>query len=423
VVVPPAEWKVRLPGRLPAYISVERYEANQERLRQNQSRPTAPGTPRSGACLLSRLIRCGRCGGRMQARYPRAGQPAYACSRQHQRGTPPGCPGVRAAVVDEVVAEQVLLALEPASVQLSLQALADVAQERQRLGRHWQQQLERARYEAQDAERRYRLVDPANRLVARTLEQRWEEALRAQRQLEEEYDRFLRRQPPELTEAERQRLLALAQDIPALWRDGRTTPAQRKEVIGCLVDQVVVTVAERSERASVAIHWAGGFVSEHAVRRPVAGYERLSNSAELKGRIMALREAGHSAAGIAARLNAEGWRPPKRRGTFTKDMVSQWLSRRGLNGRPPAAARPRRGEWRLKDLAARLGLHVKTLGGWRRRGWLAGRWVAGAGCWLVWADAEEVRRLRRLVAFGRRHPRGPYPRDLLVPKQRKGKGC
>ena len=130
-----------------------------------------------------------------------------------------------------LVTEQVLLALKPAALQLSLHALADVAQERQRLDRHWQQQLERARYDTQQAERRYQLVDSANRLVANTLEQRWEESLRAQRQLEEEYDRFVQQQPAELTKPQRQRLLALAQNIPALWQAAGTTLPQRKEIV------------------------------------------------------------------------------------------------------------------------------------------------------------------------------------------------
>jgi DNA invertase Pin-like site-specific DNA recombinase len=419
VVVGADEWKVRLPGRLPAYISEDRYWANQQRLQQNQSRSTTPGVPRSGRCLLSGRLRCGRCGCRMQATYPHAQHAAYECNHHYRQGTSSPCPGFRAGPLDELVAEQVLVALEPASVQLSLQALADVAQERQRLDRHWQQQLERARYDTKEAERRYHLVDPANRLVARTLEQRWEEALRSQRQLEEEHDRFVRQHTPDVTEEERRRLLALAQDIPALWCDSRTTMQQRKEIARCLVEQVVATVAQQSEEVVVKIHWAGGFVSDHVMRRPVSRYEQLRNYAELKDRLITLREAGHSAAQIAAKLNEEGWRPPKRRQTFTKDMVLQWLARQGLNHSKPEAARLKRGEWRLKDLAAELAMEVATLRLWRRRGWLNARWLAAAGSWVVWADAQELRRLRRLLDFGRQHPSAAYPKELLVPKQRK----
>src|SRR5262249_52641927 len=203
-------------------------------------------------------------------------QSAYVCQRSYRQGTAPACPQLPAAVLDELVTEQVLHALEPASLQLSLQALAEVARERQRLQRPWQQQLQRSRYDTQQAERRYQLVDPANRLVANTLEQRWEQALRTQRQLEEEHHRFEQHQPAELTPGDGQRLLALAQDIPALWHAADTTMPQRKEIVRCLVEQVTATVVQQSEQVRVTIQWAGGFTSEHAVQRPVGRYEQLS---------------------------------------------------------------------------------------------------------------------------------------------------
>src|SRR5438132_9418687 len=104
------------------------------------------------------------------------------------------CCGLGAAALDDLVGQQVLRALEPAALELSLQAMQQVQQERQRLHSHWQQRLERARYEAQRAERQYQAVEPENRLVARTLEQRWEESLRTQRALQEQYERFQREQ-------------------------------------------------------------------------------------------------------------------------------------------------------------------------------------------------------------------------------------
>ena len=107
--------------------------------------------------------------------------------------------------------------MEPAALDLSLKAIEDVQRERQRLNRHWEQRLERASYEVQRAERQYQAVEPENRLVARGLEQQWEKTLRAQRDLREEYDRFLKEQPPRLTEQERSRILAVAADIPTLW--------------------------------------------------------------------------------------------------------------------------------------------------------------------------------------------------------------
>src|SRR5262249_54746330 len=155
---------------------------------------------------------CGACGRRMHAGYRTKGRPYYVCMRRKLEGS--SCCGLGAATIDDLVGAQVLQALEPAALELSLHALQNIHQERQRLHAHWQQRLERAAQEARRAERQYQAVEPENRLVARTLEQRWEESLRAQRALQEEYDRFQQEQPRQLLEDERARILALAGDIP-----------------------------------------------------------------------------------------------------------------------------------------------------------------------------------------------------------------
>ena len=157
-----------------------------------------------------------------------------------------------------------------------------------RLDGHWQQQLERARYEAHQAERHYRAVDPENRLVARTLEQQWEQALRHQRHQEEEYDRFVRQLPVALTAAEQERIRSLAGDIPALWEAAATTVVERKEILRCLIERVVVGIEGNTEEVAVTIAWAGGFTSQHRLLRPVAEYRQLRNYDRLVERLRAL---------------------------------------------------------------------------------------------------------------------------------------
>src|SRR5262249_54862160 len=146
-----------------------------------------------------------------------------------------------------------------------------------------------------------------NRLVARTLEGRWEEALRAQRALQEEYDRFVREQPRQLHEEERARIEALASDIPALWHAPETTATERKEIVRLLVERVVVQVRAGSERTGVEIVWRGGLTTQHEVARPVRGYESLGNYAELLARVRQLRQKGLTIAAVARQLNEEGY--------------------------------------------------------------------------------------------------------------------
>jgi DNA invertase Pin-like site-specific DNA recombinase len=415
--VPPEQWTVLLRDRLPAYITWERYQENQKRMHQNRTSAETVGVPRSGTALLAGLLRCGRCGRRMQASYPKTGRGHYLCTRHQRQPNAAPCGGVAAAAVDDLVAEQVLRALQPAALELSLQAAAAIQDDRARLDRCRRQELERARYEAERWERQYQAVEPENRLVARTLERRWEEALQREKQLQEEYDRWRREQPPQLSAAERRRIQSLAEDIPSLWQAAGTTMADRKEIVRCLVERVEVQVQPDSEQTAVTIVWQGGWTSRHQVARAVLRYEQLHDYGQLRERVAQLRRDGLSATTIAARLNAEGFTPPHRRGPYTKAVVHQLLTRHGLRDVKPEAAALARHEWWVSDLADALGLSPAKVRRWIRLGWVQGRQVPGQGQWVAWADGAELRRLRKLKARSRQG--GPaYPQELITPKNR-----
>ena len=191
---------------------------------------------------------------------------------------------------------------------------------------HWKQRLERATYEAQRAARQYHAVEPENRLVARELEGRWERSLAEQRSLQEEYERFRQRQPSTLTQQERETLLRLATDIPALWRAPETTPADRKVIVRHLIESVEVTVQGQSERVEVAIQSAGGFVSRHEMLRPVRRFEQMANYEQFMSRISDLYGAGRTAEEIARELGAEGWLSPRKQQPPTAAMIRHLLS-------------------------------------------------------------------------------------------------
>jgi hypothetical protein len=416
--VPMEQWKVLLKDRLPAYISWEQYLKIRERIQQNRNGSASPGVPRPGAALLTGLLVCGNCGRHMQPSYHTHDKAHYACGRHYVEGTEPRCYGLAAQPVDDLVAQQVLLALEPAALELSLKTRTDIERERQRLEKHWQQRRQRARYEAELAERRYQAVDPANRLVAGSLEKRWEEALQQERQLQEEYDRFVSATPLQLTKEQGERIAALAADIPALWRAPETTNADRKEMIRCLVERVVVQVRCDSELVGVTIHWHGGYASQHEIVRPVGTYAQLRDFDRLMDRVVELREAGHIAPEIAAQLNAEGFSPPKRRGIFTTPVIYQLLKRRGLIGNERSHDELLgKHEWWLTDLARALRMSHLKLRDWANRGWVHSRKTPVQGRWILWADQGEVKRLKQLLADSRRGVNA-YSSDLKTPKDR-----
>jgi len=421
-ILRPEDCQVFLRDRVPAYISWERFEANQRRLDDNRARSDALGAARQGPSLLAGLVVCGRCGQRLAVHYGgKAGRLWYNCGRAAVEYAGPQCQSLAGQGLEALVAQQVLAALGPAALELSLRAADDLDRERARLEQHWQQRLERARYEAGRAERQYRAVEPENRLVARELERRWEAALRQARELGEEYDRYRRERPRALTAAEREAIRRLAEDLPALWAAPTTTPADRQRVVRLLLRRVVVAVQGESERVQVRLEWAGGATSEHELIRPVSRYSQRTDFPELLARVRELRDSGMSLRAIAGQLNREGFVPPKRTPSFTGEMVGGLLRRQGRAGgpRPATVAQLGEHEWWPGELAARLGMSLDGLRRWMRVGWVHTRRLADSrGRWVVWADDEEVERLRQLracdLSWGNRERRA----RLTVPKPR-----
>jgi hypothetical protein len=416
---------VLIPNRFPAYISWERFAAIQQRLADNRAIAAALGAPREGPSLLVGLLVCGRCGRRLMAAYGgKANHLRYTCMRATIDYGAPVCLSLSGAVLDEAVVTQLLAVLEPASLELSLVAEQAVRTERTQLEQHWQQRLERARYEAERAARQYHAIEPENRLVGRELEHQWEAALRHEQLEQEAYARCCRERPRELTWREHDAIRRLAHDLPGLWAAPETTAQDRQEIIRLLLEEVTVDVLQGdSELVDVTLHWAGGVQSQHRVIRPVARYEQLSTYPRLLARIDQLRQGGMSFEHIAAHLNRDGLYPPKRTEQFNGGMIARLLSRRGLHGPRPRAMvdsgvlGPH--EYWLSDLARELTMPRITLYKWQRLGWVQSRKVAEAlGRLALWADDEERDRLRQLRLYKRQWPNPRYPAALTTPKPR-----
>jgi DNA invertase Pin-like site-specific DNA recombinase len=417
---------VLLRDRCPAYISWDRYQANQRQVEANRARAESRGAIRAGAALVGGLLVCGRCGYRMSTHYDGPDKRLnYLCEQRQVDYGGSLCQGLAGRGLDALVAQHVLEVLGPAALELSLAAAGEIEAERERLHRHWQQQLERARYEAERAGRQYHAVEPENRLVARELERRWEAALQAQRHVEEDYHRFQSGQPRGLSPHDRDAVRALAAHIPDLWEAETTTAADRKAIARHLIDRVVVAVRDDSEYVDVTIHWLGGMTSEHELIRPVGRYEQMRDYEGLLGRILELRGQGWSARQIAAQLNREGWRPPRRRATFNAPMIRKLISRSvpGGQGADPAegTALLESDEWWFGALARQLDMPPATLYSWLRRGWVNAWQLPGVcGRWIVWADEDELGRLRRLRVRSRSWSEDLPPKDLTKPRTRPG---
>ena len=290
---------------------------------------------------------------------------------------------------------------------------------------HWKQRQERAGYEAGRAKRQYDAVDPENRLVARELERQWEQKLGERQKLEEDHARFRAAQPRHLSASDRERIGALATDLPGLWRSATTTGGDRRAIVRLLIERVELTRLGQTQRIEVVIHWRGGSVTRHEIRQGLRTYTALEGLEKLRARMLELRGDGQTADAIAAALNREGYHAA-RGDAFTGARVQQLLAKFGQVGVPPgvrdASDLPGTDECWLPELAKRLDVKPIIVHRWRWSGWLHARQLRGEnGRWVVWANAAEVTRLRRLRAFEIKHNgRGTPPAKLTAPAKRKG---
>lgn len=400
-VAPMEDWEVLIKDRLPAYISWAQYERNLRQLKANTAQ--SMGAVRQGPSLLSGLIICGRCGLRMAPHYSDNGKGLrYGCDRMAIDYGEARCQSLSGKPLDQCITALIFKALQPAALEISMAVAEDLETERQRQQAHWQQRMERAQIETQRASRQYNAVEPENRLVARTLERKWEATLAVEAQLKNEYDQFLADQPAVLTAEERVAIQGLAQDIPALWEAETTTAADRQMIVRQLIERVLVTVIEDTEKVQVEVHWMGGHKTRTLINRPVARLDQLSHYQELMARVKELQSQGYNAPDIANTLNVEGWSPPKRRKTYNAQMVRNLLSRQGLSTgthkQQHAVDMKRKAhEWTFKELAGQLQIPEPTLYAWMRRGQLKGRKVevASRSIWLIHVNDKEREQLRK----------------------------
>jgi predicted DNA-binding transcriptional regulator AlpA len=264
--LPRSEWQVLITEHHPGFIDWQTYEANQARLARN-TRPgphKVGGAVREGSALLQGLASCGHCGRRLHTHYRgRNSSPGYHCpGKILVEGCGVYCLNIGGIQIDQAVVQAFIVALEPAKLAATLTAAERLEADRDVALKQWRLGVERAGYEAVRAERRYRAVDPDNRLVARSLEREWNESLSALESAKTELTRRERERPRVLTNEERNHLLALGPDIVAVWHASTTTPRDRKELLRTLLEEVIIKVERAKAAARLTLRWKGGALNE-----------------------------------------------------------------------------------------------------------------------------------------------------------------
>ena len=264
--LPRDQWQVLIKDHHQGYIDWATFESNKQRIARN-TRPgphKVGGAVREGAALLQGLASCGHCGRRLRTHYSgRTSSPGYHCSGEHLvEGRGSYCLTIGGVQIDNAIARAFIAALEPAKIAATLAAAEQLEADRDASLKHWRLGVERANYAASLAERRYAAVDPDNRLVARGLERAWEDSLAALETAKAELARREQIRPRVLSEAERNNLAAIGPDLAAVWDAATTTSRDKKELLGTLIEEVIVKVERDKSAAHLTLRWKGSALTE-----------------------------------------------------------------------------------------------------------------------------------------------------------------
>jgi DNA invertase Pin-like site-specific DNA recombinase/transposase len=387
--LPQPEWEVLIPGHHRGFIDWDTYQANQARIGTNirpQAHEPGTGALREGAALLQGLATCGTCGRKLAVFYrgPAKSTPGYYCqgSAELVEGRGARHMHVGGLAIDTAVAEMFLAALQPAALQACLTAAQQLEAGYDAALAQWRRQVEQARYQASKAERRYRAVDPDNRLVARGLETEWNSALQTLAEAETELIRRETTRPATLTAEEKALILALGDDLSAVWTAPTTTAKDRKQLLRTLLEEVTITLRreDTEPHAELVLRWKGGALSELTVplRRPQPKIRTDEDTVELLRRL-AVHYPDATIAGILNRQH----RQTARGLSYTASRVQSLRHHYKIPCHQPSD-QPLEGEpLNVTAAAKQLGIAASTLLRWLNDGFIAGEQITPGAPWRI----------------------------------------
>lgn len=401
-MLPRSQWAVLIPGHHEGYIDWPTFEANQQRLGTNtRPQPHKPGGAlREGAALLQGLATCGHCGRKLRTHYRGQQQaPGYHCANKSVvDGRGVYCLNVGGVQIDAAVANAFLAAIAPAGLSAAVRAAEQLQADHDGALAQWRLAVQRAQYEADKAERRYRAVDPDNRLVARGLEAHWEQCLRTLEQAQAELAQRQRQRPHPLTDDERRRLLGLGEDLSRVWHAASTSSRDKKELLRTLLEEVGISVYREQYRALVKLRWRGGALTEFDVSLPRSRPATVRTDEDTIGLVRRLAQ-HHDDATIAGILNRQE-RTTARGLRFTQNLVGN-LRRHWNIPRCAASAGPVAGELvSVRQAARELGLAASTIHRWLNDGFIAGEQLTPGAPWRIRVNDALRRRLVQEVPEG-----------------------
>jgi DNA invertase Pin-like site-specific DNA recombinase len=383
--LPQSQWAVLIHEHHEGYIDRATYEANQARIGKNvRPRPHQPGgAVREGAALLQGIASCGHCGRKLRTQYPgRNARPGYYCAGKNiVNGRGVYCLNIGGVQIDQTVAQALIEALKPAAFEATLQATQQLESDHDAALAQWRLAVERTHYEAERAERRYRAVDPENRLVARGLEAAWEKRLRDLDQAQAELERKSQSRPRTLSPEDYQRIRALGADLNRVWTAPTITDRDKKELLRTLLEEVIIAVQRDEFRAHLTLRWKGGMITELDVHLPRLNPARIRTD---EGTVELVRRlAVHYPDGvIAGILNRQG-RKTVRSERFSANQVGSLRRYRDIARFEPPAQPPQGELVTIAGAAEILKVAPSTIHRWLAEGIIAGEQITPGAPWNI----------------------------------------
>lgn len=385
------DWHSLIKDHHEGYVSWETFEKIQHRIALNRRAPQGPGAPREGRALLQGLILCGKCGRRMKLAYGKKGHLVrYVCVRRRQELGISPCQSFGAIRLEKKVEDLVLKALEPLGIEAMIQAASLHGETNAAQRAHWEQRVERAQYEVEVARRQYDAVDPTNRLVARELERRFEESLKSLDATKAQAQARIRDLDHALTREEEERLRRYAGDLPLLWQASTTRPQDKKRIVQCLIQNVVLTPTNDGEDLKAEVHWRGGEITALEVPKGKSGVNGYATAPEVVELVKNLAQE-YSDDQIARILHRKHIRTAKGLPFNTRRIIDF----RSLHGIPRCPGVLHQGEnvYTAEQAAEIFAVSRPTITRWLEEGLLRGSQLTGNAPWRILVTEEDRKRL------------------------------
>lgn len=397
MLAPRDQWQVCIKDHHEGYIDWDTYLHNTALLQANQTHDAEnllSGPAREGLALLQGLLICGTCGRRMTVRYQGNGgiYPIYECNWRKREGlTSTSCLYITCSTIEPAVMRRVFAVLTPAQIDLAIQSMEELEARSNVVDGHWQLQIQRAEYEVQLAQKRYEAVDPVNRLVAATLERRWNETLSSLEQLKQQYQQFRKTQHRELSVEQREAVHALAQELPRLWNEPTTRGKDKKRMLRLLIKDITVEKLRDEHQILLRVRWQGGATEDIRCEIPRKFCDVIRYREPFVSRIRVYAES-YTDHEIAQLLNREGTKTSKGK-EFTHASIS-WIR---YKHHIPSPQLKLAGELTVKEVAKKFDVNIGVVYYWIGRNYITARKAKpGYPHWIT-LDEDTVQMLRAKI--------------------------